>query len=174
MLLENYKEGSLSSLQLFSPEAETKPDSIVLQLGYFGCYLAYNSQNGAKPDGSIESRTENNVTPFIKDLHALVTKFPTQPMVIFSATSRNQFMDYNCDICTWRMNRKIAFEAHAQGYMVFEREEIEYRLFFKSEDAVEPWILARNLFYFPVPQIVTSSFVSLLGCMERNISFHLF
>lgn len=173
-LVEDFKEGSLSSLRMFSSEVTTKPDIIVVQIGYAGCYLAYNSYNGGKPDGSIEGRTEGNIVPFLKSFQSSISSFQQQPTIIFSLPSRNEFMDYNCDVCTWKLNRKIAVDSHVKGYMVFEREEIEYRLFFKSEDSVQPWIPPRNLTTFPVPQVVTSSLVSMLGCLERNISFHLF
>ncbi len=174
MLIEDFTEDKLGQLRLFSIQSSGSPDVIVSQLGYSGCYLAYNSLNGAKADGTIEGRTEGNIGLFIKAFHDKISSFPSKPTVVFSTASRNMFMDYYCDVCTWKMNRKIAFDAHMKGYMVFEREEIEYRLFFKSEDAVQPWILPRNLSHFPVPQIVTSSLVTMLGCMERNISFHLF
>ena len=37
------------------------------------------------------------------------------------------------DHCTWRFNRRMAIEAHKFGFAVFEREEVERRLLFKSD-----------------------------------------
>jgi hypothetical protein len=175
LLVEDFKQDALSSLKLFSwPEDGRRPDVVVVQLGYMACFLAYNRENGANCDGTIENRAFGNLSGWIKAMSSLMqTKLPSTTLSIVSLASRNRLMDYYSDVCTGKLNRKIASIAHHQKLMVFEREEMEYRLFYRSEQTDTPIVPPRNLSHFPVPQIVSASLVSMLACMDLNVTFHL-
>lgn len=198
-LLENFKPEQLAGHRILNNTAGTAvPDVVVLQVGYAACYESYNSKHGHKVDGAIEDRSDRNVGPLMKSFGTLIQDLHVRqeyqqthannsvithnkPMMIVALAPRNPLQDYHSDVCTWKLNRKVAFEAHRRKFMVFEREEIEGRVLFRNEYVIdgaaakEPYVLQpHNLTMFPLPQIVTSSFVSLLGCMDANVSFHLF
>lgn len=199
-LLEHFKPEQLATHRILNNTAHniTVPDVVVLQVGYGACLQSYNNRNGHQVDGTIEDRSDHNVGPLMRtfgtlihDLHARKDIQHTfannsivpqpKPIMIVSLAPRNFLQEYHSDVCTWKLNRKVAFEAHRRKLMVFEREEIEGRVLFRNEynieghAAVEPYVLnPHNLTAFPLPQIVTSSFVSMLGCLDANVSFHLF
>ena len=197
MLLEDFVPGQLTDHRILNNTASDAvvPDVVVLQVGYAACYESYNSKNGHKIDGGIEDRSDRNVGPLMNTMGRLIrglherpelqnsnanSSIP-KPMMVVALAPRNPLQDYYSDVCTWKLNRKVAFEAHKRKFIVFEREEIEGRVLFRSEydiegdAALEPYVLhPHNLTQFPIPQIVTSSFTSMLGCLDANVSFHLY
>jgi hypothetical protein len=95
-------------------------------------------------------------------------------VVVISLASR-AFIENSSssDYCTWRLNRLIAYEAHVKGFIVLEREEIETRLLFRTERNPEAEKTVKSLLSFPGSQIVASSFISLLNCLEHRFVFTL-
>ncbi len=61
----------------------------------------------------------------------------------------------------------MALEAHRQGFSVLEREEIERRLLFKSEN-YEKTASMKNMLHLnnPAPQIVGTSLLGLISCLS--------
>ena len=73
--------------------------------------------------------------------------------------------------CIWRFNRMVAQEAHKQGFVVFEREEIERRLLFKSEHYDPTKVLKFALHLEnPAPNIIATSLLTLISCLRKNES----
>jgi hypothetical protein len=73
------------------------------------------------------------------------------------------------DTCSWRFNRFLAHGAHAEGFTVFEREELEHRIlskseYFKSEGSVVPAQILEK----PAPQIVGSALMTLISCLKKK------
>ncbi len=71
--------------------------------------------------------------------------------------------DPRANRCQWRLNRIAAHHAHLNGFPVFEREEIEHRLLFKSEFSpyhkpVNPHIHLD----IPGPQIVSTALLAMV------------
>lgn len=90
--------------------------------------------------------------------------------VVVSTSSRNLNGDPRSSFCMWRINRIIAHEAHLRGFPVFEREELEHRLFFKSEHSPEDiqFSNASTHLNIPAPQILATTLLNMLSCLVIN------
>ena len=100
-----------------------------------------------------------------------VKSSPVNTTVIISLSSRSLLDKWEADYCTWKLNRMIAYEAHVLGMIVLEREEIETRLLFRTERLPDSPKTAKSLLSFPGSQIIASSLVSLVNCLEQNTVF---
>jgi hypothetical protein len=89
--------------------------------------------------------------------------------VIIQLSGRLGKSDPVLDLCSRTFNRLAAYEAHLQGFLVLEREEIERRLLFKSEFFEEVSYI-KNLMHLenPGPNIVGTALLAMVACLERN------
>jgi hypothetical protein len=89
--------------------------------------------------------------------------------VIVQLSGRLGNSDPVLDRCSRTFNRLAAYEAHLQGFLVLEREEIERRLLFKSEFFEEVRYI-KNLMHLenPGPNIVGTALLAMMACLERN------
>ena len=77
--------------------------------------------------------------------------------------------DFKIDRCSWIFNRVLAYEAHKAGFVVFEREEIERRLLFKSEHYGDYRTMHPKLHLeSPAANIVATSLLTLITCLTKN------
>jgi hypothetical protein len=75
--------------------------------------------------------------------------------------------------CSWRFNRILAHEAHKQGFVVLDREEIERRLLFKSEHYIKTRSI-KSLLHMeqPAANIIATALLTLISCLRKNESSH--
>lgn len=142
-------------------------------------------------DQTTIAHHEKQIKTFLMAVKAAVTRTEKQyfnssqavtTTVIISTTSRSLVGNAKADRCIWKLNRIAAKEAHQLGFNVFEREEIEHRLLFKSEHIVSlhnsgaganvsvvPKIITPlydAIFTAPAPQIVATSLLEMIGCLQ--------
>jgi hypothetical protein len=166
-----------STLGLPEPDnhhSHFKPDYILLQIGYSACYLPYNTTTHTNED--MISKTEKTIPQFMTSLKEIMSTSLTEDgsnsTLILSLPGRSYLKDYRANTCTWRMNRILAYHAHMNGFIVIEREEIEHRLVFKSEHSNHPFLEVKiGGLDTPAPQIIATTFLSLIACLQSNISF---
>ena len=94
-----------------------------------------------------------------------------QTLVIFVTAGRihNRPIEPHMDDCVYRFNRVLAHGAHKYGFPVFEREEIERRLLFKSEHWEDRKTIVPNLHLpAPAPAIVATSLLALISCLKNG------
>ena len=120
-----------------------RPDVLIVQTGLHSCAHAIPSTS-SEIDQNMLLKHEKQIGRLIKMIGRATnrpridgpdgsSKPPT--MVILSLAPRAHTGDTRSDQCTWSFNRKLAMQAHGAGIPVLEREEIEHRLLFKSENA---------------------------------------
>jgi hypothetical protein len=147
-----------------------RPDVLTFEVGLHTCHHAYS------PTGMNETlikRHENDIPRLMKAVKAAVERPTNSPyghtLVIVSTAGRTGNMDFKLDSCTWRFNRILAREAHAHGFVVLEREEIERRLQFKSEHFAEARTIKPTLHLEnPSANIIGTSLLSLISCLRKN------
>jgi hypothetical protein len=73
--------------------------------------------------------------------------------------------------CSWKFNRILAHEAHIQGFVVLDREEIERRLLFKSEHYIKTRSIKPLLHMeLPAANIIATALLTLISCLRKNES----
>jgi hypothetical protein len=115
---------------------------------------------------------EVGIQKMMKAIRVAIDRIPAhlpRTTVIIQLPGRSGGSDNRIDGCSRRFNRISAREAHLQGFTVFEREEIERRLLFKSEyypdhRSIKPLLHLEN----PSPNIVGTSLLGLITCLARN------
>jgi hypothetical protein len=89
--------------------------------------------------------------------------------VIIQLAGRAGNSDPKIDHCSRTMNRVAAHEGHLQGFAVYEREEVERRLLFKSEYLKDvAYIKPQMHLESPAANIAGTALIALIGCLKRN------
>lgn len=174
-LLEKRDVNYLKTHKLLA-SAVVKPDILVGQFGFAACNEPYNN---TKHTEAMISKAERNIPPLLNSFVISTSQYSnvstysgkTNSRNIVSLASRSIFSDHRSEVCTWKLNRMLAYEAHAHNVVVLEREEIEHRLLFRSEQTENPLVRSSYLLETPAPQIVTASLLSILTCIENNSTF---
>lgn len=167
-----------STLGIGSAIHKQRPDILVLQLGRLSCFDAHNSSDPTEKQKLQPKTSENMIHTFMTAVKDVVTanraKNDLNTTVILSLAGRNHLDNHDSNVCTWHMNRIFSFGAHYQGFPVLEREELEFRLLFKSEHSPHPFIKPKSLMNTPpAPQIIATSLLTIYSCMKANITFSL-
>lgn len=158
---------------------ETRPNAVILQVGFMACYLPFNDSLHFQE--SLITDSEKKIQPLLTTIkqsilssHSAISKpnsnVQTTALVI-SLAGRSLLSNDKANYCTWKLNRMIAYEAHKLNIPVLEREEIEHRLLFRSEPLADTVVTLKEINKIPGPQIVGASLISLLSCLETNITF---
>ncbi len=99
-------------------------------------------------------------------------RYPHKTIVIMMGGGRLGNPSARLDECTWRFNRVAAEAAHRQGFAVFDREELERRLLFKSETVDSAKYMKSSLHLdAPGPQIVATALLGLISCLTKDQIF---
>ena len=145
---------------------------LCFQLGLHTCVHAYNNDLITYNKTTLDRHIADLTTLMVNvrravDRHSQRTGLPPTQVII--VTAGRCCYSGEIDKCTWRFNRIAAIEAHKQGFAVFEREEIERRLLFKSEGYENFKPLAPKLHLeMPGPSIVATSMLGLISCLVKN------
>jgi hypothetical protein len=160
------------------------PDVLVLNLGLHTCFHSV---------AGLPTQNTTLVAQHKKDLKTLMrairtavdrnkasgsstdtgTEVPSPTLlpttVVIQLAGRVGNSDPVPDRCSRTFNRLAAYEAHLQGFLVLEREEIERRLLFKSEYYEEVKFTKNNLHLEnPAPNIIGTSLLTMISCLQRN------
>jgi len=176
-LLEEFKPNTLQSIlspeSLYSTTILSGDQFFFIQLGYHACFAPFNQSSLYSTD--YIKTAEGNIKSFLDELAEVLKPFTREANnVIISMTGRTfPTDDRAADVCTWRLNRMIAYHAHTHGWMLLEREEIEHRLLLKTDYADEPIRSVHSLLTFPAPQIIASSAIAMIDCVNKQYTFEL-
>jgi hypothetical protein len=116
---------------------------------------------------------EDDIPTLMRAIRTAIDRPTNSPFgktkVIVSTAGRTGHPDIGVQKCSMRFNRIVAREAHAQGFAVLEREEIEHRFLFKSEvypnyRTTKPGLHLDS----PGPQIVATSLLEMISCLRAN------
>mmetsp|Transcript_22325 Transcript_22325/g.37347 ORF Transcript_22325/g.37347 Transcript_22325/m.37347 type:complete len:394 (+) Transcript_22325:92-1273(+) len=146
------------------------PEVLVIHTGLHTCVHSWFSPTAS--NHSMIRKHKEDLKPMMKLIRTAIDRTPAhlpRTRVIIQLPGRAYNGQQSQDHCTRTFNRVAAYEAHLQGFAVLEREEIERRLLYKSEfwDGVsymKPILHLEN----PATNIVGTSLLSLVGCLERN------
>jgi hypothetical protein len=151
------------------------PDILVLQVGHSTCAPSSDPEKAKHQlhlEAAVIDQHIQDIDKLFDAVKAAVTRGGTsspKTTVIVSTASRVMIGNWAADKCIWRLNRITARAAHRRGFVVFEREEMEHRMYFKSEfqddlrglnvlDTQEP----------PVSHILSTSLLTMINCLQRN------
>lgn len=132
---------------------------------------------GKDVNEELVKEQEGKIPPLMQAIKEAVTRRSqggstnATTTVIISTASRFINGDPRQGFCMWRLNRVIAHEAHLKGFTVFEREELEHRLFFKSEHSppdIQLTPVKNSLLAAPAPQILATTLLNLVSCLSIN------
>ncbi len=170
---EDYDQWLFGESGVWSIQPETRrPDVLVLQMGLHTCIHAHSQATDV--DTTLIQKHESQVKVLLAAVQGAVnrTRSDGKPKttVIVSTSGRQLSGDPRSDRCVWRFNRIVAHEAHKQSFIVFEREEIEHRLLFKSEFSITENVVVKPDMHLevPAPQILATSLLHMISCLELN------
>jgi hypothetical protein len=154
-----------------------RPDILVVEVGLHTCFHGWDNFRKIRNETYIAQHERDLVSLFDAIKRAITrptvdNKPPSGPetIVIISTAGRIGTDDTALDHCTWRWNRQLALEAHKAGFPVFEREEIERRLLFKSDTHLDRhqgrYIKPNMHLAAPSPQIVATSLMAMISCLR--------
>lgn len=173
---EDYDEWLFGEEGLWKRNAteRTFPDILVVHVGLHTCV---HSWSHFATNHSMIQKHERDLNILMKRIREAIERTPSKfprTQVIYQAPGRGGVTDAREDACSRHFNRVAVKEAHVQGFPVFEREEIERRLLFKSEYYTEHRTIKNNLHLDgPGPNIVATSLLALISCLSRNSSEYL-
>lgn len=162
------------------PFLTRRPDIFVNQMALHVCFHAYNPQYRTINETYVQyhESTLPTVMGAIRD--AIERPLPDgtpipkdqQTKVIIATSGRIGNPDLNLDNCIWKFNRQLTMEAHAAGFPVFDREEIERRLLRKSDAFLgrhSGGTIKPNMHLpAPGPQIVATALLAMISCLRRD------
>jgi len=161
------------------PEGQQVPDVLVIQVGYSTCLPSADPNLEETQLQHSESLFEehkvqiNTLFSAIKQALSRSTSSATpgkKTTVIISTAPRSRVRNVQAEHCTYKMNRIVALAAHMQGFPVFEREEMEHRINFKSETSDD--LLPLGVLDDappPTAQILATSLLSMLKCLTSDV-----
>lgn len=179
--------GTTTKQTIMSDESKDKlhfptrrPDIFVNQMALHVCFHAYNPQYRTINESYVKyhESTLPTVMGAIRD--AIERPLPDgtpipkdqQTKVIIATSGRIGNPDLNLDNCIWKFNRQLTVEAHAAGFPVFDREEIERRLLRKSDSFLgrhSGGTIKPNMHLpAPGPQIVATALLAMISCLRRS------
>lgn len=146
------------------------PDIVVVQVGLHTCFHAW-AEEPAPLNTTMIRQHGQDLKKMMKAIRTAIDRTPKhlpRTTVIIQTSGRIGNTDKRADECIWRFNRIAAFEAHLQGFIVLEREELERRLLYKSEHNDHKIIKSQLHLENPSPNIVGTALLVLLACLQRN------
>lgn len=173
----------------FSGEGNRRPDVLTLQLGLHSCWHAI-------PDGlyslHLPGVNESMIEAHLADIPRLLAavrqaidsyaptpensaKAYTQKTSVIVVTSGSTGMGVQglrTDNCILRFNRAVSEAAHANGFAVLDRGEIERRIMYKSVESSKPYLKNDMHLPQPVQNIISTCLLHLLSCMDRDYTPH--
>jgi hypothetical protein len=167
--LEDYDEWLFGDGGKFATNSTRIPDILVVQLGLHTCFHAFNAQPWNETMIINHSEDIKKYMLLVRQaIDKITSSTQSKVTVIMVTAGRIGNPDPKLDHCIWKLNRITAVEAHMQGFVVLEREEIERRLLFKSEFSNFKTMKTALHLENPAPQIVGTSLLNLIGCLRKN------
>jgi len=171
---EDYDEWLFGETGLWQSNATLQgyPDILVVHVGLHTCVHAISTH---AVNTSMISKHTADLLPMFQAISRAMDRIPshlprTQVIIQLPGRSGGNF-DARRDGCSRSFNRVLARLAHEHHFVVFEREEIERRLLFKSEYFADTRSMKALLHLEqPAPGIVTTALLGLIGCLARNTS----
>ena len=164
---------------MWTESSKRIPDIVTISTGLHSCFHALPPQN-VQTNQSMIDRHEADVEILMQEITKALdraNKFAApkynnrRTMVIFVTAGRihNRPIEPHMDACVYKFNRVLAHGAHKYGFAVFEREEIERRLLYKSEHWEGRKTIVPNLHLpAPAPALVATSLLSLISCLKNG------
>jgi hypothetical protein len=143
---------------------------LILETGLHTCVHAWRS--ATMQNTSMIAQHKRDLKTLMKAVRTAVDRVPShlpRTTVIVELAGRFGGPDPVVDRCSRTLNRVAAYEGHLQGFAVYEREEIERRLLFKSEHLKDvQYIKPQMHLESPAANIAGTALIALIGCLKRN------
>jgi hypothetical protein len=178
-------QGELKKVPKITDDELRRPDILVIEVGLHTCFHAWDN-NAKTINDEYVVKHENDLPVLFNSIKKAISR-PNrdnttykgiggtkngETLVIISSAGRIGTGAVALDQCSWRFNRQLSIEAHKAGFPVFEREEIERRLLFKSDSHMKShtpkYIKPGMHLDAPGPQIIATSLLSLISCLRRD------
>ena len=147
---------------------------MTVQTGMHSCWHAHpEGEFSAHIHEINSSMIENHATSLERLMKAVRTAVerPTNAsastmVIVVTSGSVGMAKGDNINNCILRFNRLAAAAAHAQGFAVLERGEIERRLLFKSIGTKGPFEHETHLTQ-PAQNIIATTLLSMMTCLDQ-------
>lgn len=153
---------------------ERVPDILTVQFGLHSCWHAHPeglySHHLPSANKSMLLKHTEDVSKLFKAIdNAIKRRLQPAPLVIVLTSGWTYIPDgSNVDECIQRMNRVAATAAHAHGFAVLERGEIERRLMLKSLQSDSPIINPEIHLAQPAQNIIATCLLRMLNCLNTT------
>lgn len=166
----------------FPGEGNRRPDILTIQFGMHSCW--HSNPNGLASK-HLEEINQTMIEKHIEDIPKLMkairraidignekNKNPTTVIILTSGSCGLNEGGSSIDECILRFNRIAADSAHAVGFSVLERGEIERRLLFKSFKAPKPLLIGDMHLPQPAQNVIATCLLHLMTCLNNTVGCH--
>lgn len=147
--------------------AKSYPDVLIIHTGLHTCLHSFDHKNITLPQHHKDS-----IDFLFRDLTQALHRTPSilpKTKVIIELAGRSAYANPQIIKCQRNLNRYLARKAHQHGFIIFDREEIERRLVFKSEFNNERKLIATTMHLNPpASHIIATGILSIIQCLYRH------
>lgn len=162
----------------FHGEGERRPELLTLQMGLHSCWHTH-------PEGlystELKDINETMIERHLSDIEKLMaavrkavdasnrssSKGGTKTVIVVTSGSTGMGKAARIDECILKFNRMAANAAHAYGFAVLERGELERRLMFKSIQSASPYLTVDMHLPQPAQNIIATCLLKLMSCLSN-------
>ena len=162
----------------FGGEGERRPEILTLQMGLHSCWHTH-------PEGlystELKEVNQSMVNRHLADIPKLMaavrravdisnkkTTQGTKMVIVLTSGNTGMANTARIDECILRLNNAVSSAAHAYGFAVLERGELERRLMYKSVQAEEPRLEVDMHLPQPAQNIIATCLLHLMNCLRNS------
>jgi hypothetical protein len=169
----------------FPGEGTRRPDVLTVQLGMHSCWHSLPeglySRHLTEPNETQIARHLEDITTLMKSIRKAVDfqlevaaddkgyRPRTRVIAVTSGATGMEVSGATVDTCVLRFNRAVTAAAHAQGFAVLDRGEIEHRLMHGSVLAAHPVLKPDMHLPQPGQNIVATCLLDMVRCLGESV-----
>jgi hypothetical protein len=159
------------------------PDILTVQFGLHSCWHSHPEGLYSMELNGVINQTMINahiadIPKLMKAIRLATSRIQkpgsqgnqTDPTLVVIITSGSTGSDNGAkmDDCILQINRATAIAAHAYGFPVLERGEIERRLMYKSIKSNDPYLPVEMHLTQPAQNIIATTLLKMLTCLDED------
>lgn len=151
--------------------AKSYPDVLLIHVGLHTCVHGLEGHN----DTLIDNH-KREIPIMMNSIKTAINRTPPELLktkVIIQLPGRGSYGNSRYMKCQRNFNRILTKYAHEAGFLIYDREEIERRLLFKSEFNLERKFMNPNMHMAqPCSQISGTAVLGIINCLFNENNHH--
>ena len=175
LIFEDYDEWLWGNRGPFLADSRS-PDYVIISVGMHSClhyheHLTDTNDNGSQKHEDLVQKELALLMTALSEYIERLRGYGRKSEIIFMTTGRlhnhesDEIAQFQLDKCILKFNRFVSTLAHRQGFVIFEREEVERRLLSKSSHLMGQLGISLPK---PAPEIVATSLLAMIACLQKG------